>query len=212
MDDRSLATTRRALHAVAELVLAGPQYRGSGDIRLRVTPGGFGTVTGADVRVEGVELVTAGARLPVGGRTCAELAAAAGFEASALDDVYHDGANVPADEVLEPDPDAAAWLARCWAAGDDALRRLAPAETPVLWPEHFDIAIRVDETNYGVSPGDGHLAAPYAYVGPAVRPAGRFWNQPFGAARAMHDLDATPEGVLAFFTEGRRILATDAPR
>jgi len=158
MDDGSLAVTRRALHAVAELVLAGPQYRRSRDIRLRVTPGGFGTVTGPDVRLDGVELVTAGARLPIGGRTCAELATAAGFEASTLDDVYHDGPHVPAGEVLDPDPAAAAWLARCWAAGDDALRRLAPAETPILWPEHFDIGIRVAETNYGVSPG-GYRAA-----------------------------------------------------
>lgn len=209
MDDGSLATTRRALHAVAELVLAGPQYRGSGDIRLRVTPDGFGTVTGPEVRVAGAELVTAEVRLPLRGRTCAGLAAAAGLEASALDDVYHDGTHVPADELLDPDPAAAAWLARCFAAGDDALRRLAPDETPVLWPEHFDVAIRVDATNYGVSPGDDHLAVPYAYVGPDAVPTGPFWNQPFGAARPLHELDdAAPDAVLAFFTEGRRIIAT----
>ena len=40
------------------------------------------------------------------------------------------------------------------------------AGQPVLWPEHFDLAIDVDEVNYGVSPGDGYHGAPYAYVGP----------------------------------------------
>lgn len=34
-----LRTARRSLHGVAELVLAGPQYRRSGTIRLRVSPG-----------------------------------------------------------------------------------------------------------------------------------------------------------------------------
>jgi len=43
MDERSLAVTRRSLHGVAELVLAGPQHGRGGGIRLRVVPGGFGT-------------------------------------------------------------------------------------------------------------------------------------------------------------------------
>ena len=38
--------------------------------------------------------------------------------------------------------------------GHDALIAFAPAQTPVLWPEHFDVAIRVDDANFGVSPGD----------------------------------------------------------
>ena len=37
-----LSTTRRALHAVAELLIAGPQYEAVGDIRLAARPGGFG--------------------------------------------------------------------------------------------------------------------------------------------------------------------------
>ena len=39
MDQQRMEHTRRALHGVAELVLAGPQYDTSQDIRLRVTPG-----------------------------------------------------------------------------------------------------------------------------------------------------------------------------
>jgi len=50
MDERSLAVTRRSLHGVAELVLAGPQHGRGGGIRLRVVPGGFGTTDG-DFRV-----------------------------------------------------------------------------------------------------------------------------------------------------------------
>ena len=39
-----MTATRRALHGVAEYLLAGPQYRASGTIRLRVSDGGFATV------------------------------------------------------------------------------------------------------------------------------------------------------------------------
>ena len=38
MGDEQLAMTRRTLHAVAELVLAGPQFRATGKLRLRVVP------------------------------------------------------------------------------------------------------------------------------------------------------------------------------
>jgi hypothetical protein len=52
MDERSLAVTRRSLHGVAELILAGSQHRNGGGIRLRIVPGGFGTVNAPDLRVE----------------------------------------------------------------------------------------------------------------------------------------------------------------
>ncbi len=209
MGDAAVAATRRGLHAVAELVLAGPQYRRYGDIRLRVTPGGFGTVAGPELRVHGGDLVTPDRRVTISGHSCADLAAACGLRASALSDVYRDVTDVTADEVLAVDRDAAAWLAECWAAGDEALRRLAPGEDPVLWPEHFDVALRIEETNFGVSPGDSAIGEPYAYVGPPTPRQGPFWNQPFGAGRPMRHLDgAEPEAVLAFFAEGRRLIAT----
>jgi hypothetical protein len=68
MDQQTLGRTRRALHGVAELVLAGPQYTESREIRLRVTPGGFGTVTTPDLRVAGLELVSTTGRVPLAGR------------------------------------------------------------------------------------------------------------------------------------------------
>ena len=66
MDEQVLVATRRALHAVAEQVLAGPQYRSAGTIRLNITPGGFGQVKGP-LRVEGDELVGERGRVPLRG-------------------------------------------------------------------------------------------------------------------------------------------------
>ncbi len=208
MDTLTLATTRRSLHAVAELVLAGPQHRQDGTIRLRITPGGFATVTTPPVRVDGADLVTGDRRVLIDGSSCATLAAAAGLQPHALRHVYHDATDISPDETLHVDAAAAAWLARCWVAGDQALRQLAPDQTPVLWPEHFDVAIRLDDTNFGVSPGDTYLPEPYAYVGPPTPQQGPFWNQPFGAARPMRELDnANPTTMLAFFTEARALVA-----
>ena len=53
MGDQELAVTRRSLHGVAELVLAGPQYRATGKLRLRVVPGGFATTLTPGLRVDG---------------------------------------------------------------------------------------------------------------------------------------------------------------
>jgi hypothetical protein len=46
MDEHAVVATRRSLHAVAERLLAGPQYREHGEIQLQVTPGGFGQFAG----------------------------------------------------------------------------------------------------------------------------------------------------------------------
>jgi hypothetical protein len=197
-----LVPTRRALHGVAELLLAGPQCRATGTIRLLVAGTGFRTLKQPDMAVDGDALVVAGQRFPIAGRTCAHLGAAAGLDVGAPRGLYHDGSGVTPDEPLTLDPEAAAYLARCWAAGDAALRALAPEEQPILWPEHFDVGIRTHDTNYGVSPGDGYLPEPYAYVTPPSPLDGAFWNAPFGAARPMAELNG-PDAVLAFFREGR---------
>jgi Electron transfer DM13 len=63
------------------------------------------------------------------------------------------------------DPTAAAALAAWFARGDAGLRAFATGEQPVLWPEHFDLGIAVDEVNYGISPGDAGHAIPCAYIG-----------------------------------------------
>ena len=86
------------------------------------------------------------------------------------------------------DPAAAAELADWLARGDQALRALAPDVEPVLWPEHFDLGIQLDEVNYGISPGDAGHPRPYAYVGPWKPRTGPFWNAPFGALRTADEL------------------------
>jgi hypothetical protein len=204
MTEPSLPVTRRALHAVAELVMAGPQHRRTGEIKLFVCPGGFRTATEPDLRVEGGDLIAGDLRLPIDGRTAAELADAVGVDAGAPQDLYHDGSGVKPDEPLALDPAAARWLEACWTAGDHALRRVAPDQQPILWPEHFDVGILDGDIAHGVSPGDTFLPEPYAYVTPPTPRVGPFWNAPFGAARLMRDLDqADPDTVLAFFTEAR---------
>ncbi len=205
-----LDLTRRALHGVAELVLAGPQHAASGTIRLRVVPGGFATVADPDLRVEGTRLVHPGGTVDLDGRTPVDVAEAAGVAARSLADVYSDTTDVLPTDVLQIDAAAAEELAHALEVGDQALRALAPEETPVLWPEHFDVGISVDEVNYGVSPGDSSSAVPYAYVGPWAPRRGTFWTASFGASRPIAELGG-PDGVLAFFREGRDAAAQDPP-
>ena len=199
MTEQALVSTRHALHAVAELVIAGPQQAATGDIRLHVVPGGFaGTASG--VRVDGADLVWDGGRTPLGG-TCRALAAAAGFTAVAPD-AYEHGSGVDPDEELAFDPEATALLLGWFARGDAALQAFAPGLQRVLWPEHFDVGYALDEVNYGVSPGDDGHPGPYAYVGPWTSRAGPFWNAPFGAARAAAELPEVAD-VVDFFRQGR---------
>ncbi len=199
MTEQALACTRRSLHAVAELVIAGPQQAATGDIRLQVVPGGFaGTASG--VRVDGADLVWGGGRTRLAG-TCRTLAAAAGLTAAAPD-AYEHGSGVDPDDELELDPEATALLLGWFARGDAALEAFAPGEERVLWPEHFDVGYALDEVNYGVSPGDGGHPAPYAYVGPWTQRKGPFWNAPFGATRAEAHLPTVTD-VVEFFTQGR---------
>jgi hypothetical protein len=206
-EPNELDGTRRAWHGLAELVLAGPQYRRSGTIRLHVSPGGFATVAEPRLRVDGTELVVGDARIAMVGLTFAEVAARAGVDVGAPAGLYHDGSGIDASETVSLSSAALAVLDDAYQRGDAALRGLAPDQTPVLWPEHFDLGITLDEVNYGVSPGDGFLGEPYAYVGPWQPRTGPFWNAPFGAASPVRDL-ADVEAMRQFFAEGRRLASS----
>jgi len=199
MGEQELVATRRALHGVAELVIAGPQYAVSGDIRLHVVRGGFAGMA-SGVRVEGGDLAWAGGRAVLGG-TCRQLADAVGVTPAAPD-VYSEGSGVHPDEELDLDPDALALLLGWFECGDAALRAFAPEAERVLWPEHFDVGYALSEVNFGISPGDAGHPAPYAYVGPWTLREGAFWNTSFGAARAAAELPDV-DSVVAFFEEGR---------
>jgi hypothetical protein len=203
MNNQALVATRRALHGVAELVIAGPQYAASGTIRLRVVPGGFAGTTSA-MRVDGADLVWDGGRIPLSG-SCRRMADAVGVTA-VVPDIYGDGSGVDPDEELTFDPQALALLLTWLERGHAALRAFAPDAEPVLWPEHFDVGYALGEVNYGVSPGDDSHEAPYAYVGPWEPREGAFWNAPFGATRDAESL-ADRDAVVAFFDEGRRAAA-----
>ncbi len=204
MGQEVLAATRRSLHAVAELVLAGPQYRAIGKLRLQVIPGGFATVGTPELRAVGTQVTSAGGvAVAINGHTARELAAELGETAGKPEGAYDGGSGVDLDEMLILQAGQAAVIMGALSLGHDALIAFDPAQTPILWPEHFDVAIRAGDTNYGVSPGDGFSDEPYAYVGISAPPAGdAFWNAPFGAALPLRQLpDAA--AVTGFFAEGR---------
>lgn len=202
-----LENTRLSLHAVAELLMAGPQYAESKTIKLRVTPGGFGTVALPEVRLAGASLITVDRVVALSDRTIAEVAQEAGLTPRSLGDVYPDHVDATGVDVLLVDPGEAAEIAEAFRVGQEALAALAPDETPIVWPEHFDLGIALGEVNYGVSAGDTYISEPYAYVGPwnfTSRAEGdnfrdSFWNAPFGAALPMH---AIPD-LLEFFKQGQ---------
>jgi hypothetical protein len=205
MGNQELVIARRSLHAVAELVLAGPQYRATGKLRLRVVPGGFATVLAPELRAIGTGVVgDGGAAVPIDGHTARAIGAELGVTAGRPEGAYADGVDVGPDQTLTLDPGQSDVIMGGFARGHDALIAFAPAETPVLWPEHFDVAIRVQDANFGVSPGDGFIEEPYAYVGVSRPPAGDgFWNAPFGAAVPLSELPDSA-AVTGFFAEGRR--------
>ena len=218
-------TTRRALHAVAEQVLAAALHRATGRIGLRPTAGGFGTpaftVDGRarQVRVEGVDIVVADdgdeRRAPL--RTIGEAAAFVGIDPGAPG-TYPAATPAEPTKALALDPGAAAvvhqWFGATGRALDTLCQRVGGPEPPVaqLWPEHFDLAVTIAEINYGGSPGDDAHEVPYAYVGPWDRShlAGDFWNEPFGASRPHDELPAT-DLVVAFFEEGQTLAARPSP-
>lgn len=196
--------TVAALHRVAEDVVAAERMPPN-EIALEVTPGGFGTPvfewegSTHQIRVEGVELVR-----EVDGRQ--------------------------RRESLELDPAAADTLAGWYAFGASVLERLAAdarpgdaASAPILWPEHFDVAIELGSerdglrATYGFSPGDEQHPEPYAYVGPWVAQApGELWNaQGFaGAELAYADLLTAEDqaaAALEFFTARRDALVPTKP-
>lgn len=202
---RSMIRTRESLHGVSEWLLAGPQYVRSGTIRLIVTEVGIATKDG-QAAIEGDELVvrlsdvTARARLE---GTIAELGAAVGLQPSVPQDLYDDHSPLTVTSPVEVESRERDHLMQWFRRGDGGLRAFAPQAEPVLWPEHFDCGISLDEVNYGISLGDAGHQQPYAYVGPWRVPGGEFWNASFGAVRSATELpDAAV--VAAFFADGAR--------
>jgi len=185
----ALASTREALHRLAEQVLSPVQADVNGDIHFRWTPGGFGTPRfGNDrqLRVEGAETVE-----------------------------VDGGSEVRREPIAGVDDAAARWLGDLYGFAYGVLCELiadAPDAAPIrLWPEHFDIATDVDRATYGVSPGDEHHAEPYLYVGPWDPVEGELWQATGfpGAELTLSDLLAEPDqrgAALDFFRRRRAAL------
>ncbi len=213
------AETRESLHTLAEHVLAAARYHAMGRIGLQVAPGGFATPPFGDdhrtISVEGTEVVVRVSgqerRTPI--TTLRAAGEFADVEPGAPSNVYKPATACDLDARLMVDADAARRMADWYAVGDAALRRLTleiaddqPSDL-TLWPEHFDVAIRADEVNYGASPGDARVPEPYLYVGPTglelAATGDSFWNQPFGAAITWEDVRSVEDAV-EFFRQGRQ--------
>lgn len=151
--------------------------------------------------VIGTELAWPEGRVRLQG-TFREVAQAAGFEPGAPEGAYAETTGADPDAPLEVDISAAGLIEEWFVLGGRALRCLAPDVSPVLWPEHFDLASTVTDVNYGVSPGDEAHPGPYAYVGPSTPCTGDFWNAPFGALRPRDGVN-TVAALLEFFEEGQ---------
>ena len=208
--DDVYVATRRQLRGVAESLIAGPQYRTAGTIRLAVRPDGFAGAA-VPLAVRGMQLVWPDGAVALAGpvRT---LAGAAGIAPGPPDGAYEIVDPLPVDATLDLDPAAADWVYRSHYAGGHALKTALPEQHPVLWPEHFDVAATEDEVNYGVSAGDDYHPTPYAYVGPWAKRTGPFWNAPFGALYPLnpaYDVDALTSRITDFFERGRRELHRD---
>ncbi len=217
-----LPHTRDALHRIAEEVLSARRVQATGnEIALTVPPGGgVGTPdfpSGGWVHIVGAELVVgapdgAVTRTPITSVKAAALSAGLNT-AESLD-----------DSPLAVDQASAAFLTTVFAFAADALESLRTdadaAASPVrLWPEHFDLAYEEGDeatgrrAGYGVSPGDEHHPAPYAYVTPWVAPAPDpvLWQATgfTGAEIGWADLAAAADPhatLLAFWSDRRAAL------
>ena len=111
---------------------------------------------------------------------CADCRCAGGRLRGTADE-YPDGSEASSDDDVALDVAPARLIQDWYLLTDASLRVIAPRETPILWPEHFEVAILLDNTSYGASPGDGFHAIPYAYVSTREHGDSDFWNAPFGA-------------------------------
>ena len=206
-----LATTRRALHKLAETVISPARQRVNGKIGLRYTRGGFGTPFFGDdvqVRVAGAELWVdeGGSERSAPITTLAAAAELVGLPLE-LD-----------DQPLPVAEDAARFLGDWYGFAASVLEELrceaGSAVDPSrvqLWPEHFDLAVELGRESagaraaFGCSPGDDVHPEPYIYVAPWVAPPpGDLWQAvAFAGAElplgALLDADDQRGAALEFF-------------
>lgn len=194
-DQAALTWTRLRLHGIGECLMAGPQRRAGGRFTLRVTPGGFATTGSPALRLDSTEIVVhESRRVPITG-TFSELADALGVDFGAPLDAYPDGSGARPSDDTSLDAASARLIQDWYLVADAALRVMAPRQTPILWPEHFDVAILLEEISYGASPGDAFHPMPYAYVSGGDHDDSDFWNAPFGAVRGYEQIHSVDDFV-----------------
>ena len=204
-DPAVFTATRRRLHGIGECLMAGPQRRAGGRFTLRVTPGGFATTGSPALRLDGTDiLVDECRRVAVAGKF-SDLADALGVDFGAPLDDYPAGSEATPTDEVSLDATSARLIQAWYLKADAALRVMAPRQTPILWPEHFDVAILLDDTSYGASPGDAFHPTPYAYVSSAVHDGSDFWNAPFGAIRSQEQMHAIDD-LVTFWRAAQALL------
>lgn len=220
-------TTRSELQRIATHIAARAQHPATGRIGLRVSPGGFGSISYGDgntrLRMSGTTLIwesstSKSARgISVEGATLRQLADFADVD---LSTEFSAGSDTPpvgdVDAPLVLDPDGAdqiaAWFDLTARALDVVVGTAPPwsdASIPQLWPEHFDVAIDLAfdpaapserRVNLGGSTGDADHPVPYLYIGPwtTERPGDpAFWNAPFGAVLDADHVDSADDRLSA---------------
>lgn len=209
MDASDYTAARRQLHVIAEWLLAGPQHAASGTIRLEAGDGTIATVADPPVSVAAAGLTYDGSTWPLRG-TVRQLGTSAGLACERPDVIYHDAVPGDCTTTLDASVEAFEAVLAVYDVGAEALDSFS-SETPILWPEHFDLSVRTSNVNFGVSPGDESSALPYAYVGPDAVDDSPFWNAPFGAQLLIDP--ASPDcvaAIVAFFEQG--LTAATGPR
>jgi hypothetical protein len=215
----TFAATQRAVHALAEHVLAVARYGAEGELSLVPTPTGLATpVFGGSriVEIDRAELVVRDGdserRRPL--TTLRDAAAFVGVDHGPPGGLWTAATNFSFHEPLPIDADSVVALAEWYGLVDDALRALGGSGVELspttLWPEHFDLAAVADRVNYGGSPGDEYVDQPYLYVGPFDRPFPHaddaYWNAPFGAVLHHDQIDDAGHAA-EFFRHGRMLTA-----
>jgi hypothetical protein len=209
----SFVRTRLVVHTLAEHVLCATRYAAVGRVGLAPSVDGIATppFDGRVVGLRGVDLfddTTDGSR-----QTEATTLRAAGEFLGVVPGapaLWTPTTSGDLDAVLEIDADGVAALAAWFTLVSGALAATFPEAPQTLWPEHFDLAVTVDDAIYGGSPGDADHPQPYLYVVPPADAAldgdRRFWNEPFGASFPYDRING-PDDATGFLSAASTRLA-----
>jgi hypothetical protein len=209
----SFASTRVAVHTLAEHVLCAVRYAAVG--RIGLSPVGDGIATppfdGRVVGLRGVELVDTSRH---GDRrsTLSTLRSAGAFfgVVPGAPPLWTPSTNGDPDATLDVEVSAVAALAAWFALVSTALATVHRSASQTLWPEHFDLAVTVAGATYGGSPGDATHSEPYLYITPPGDPVPdgdrQFWNEPFVASLSYDRITGAADAV-GFLTEAMARMA-----